>query len=80
MSLSFLIRQFDMHEFESLVEISAKEFPADDKLLRADYAQWLYLENPHGIAKIVSAAEPEHVKQQILKMCWFVPQYFSHLR
>ncbi len=46
-----------MHEFESLVEISAKEFPADDKLLRADYAQWLYLENPHGIAKIVSAAE-----------------------
>ena len=57
MSLDFSIREFELRDFETIGGLFSRHFPPGDRLLSRAYTRWLYLDNPHGPARIVTASE-----------------------
>lgn len=51
------IHDFTIKDFDRLVELFSKEFGPVNRLLNVNYNRWLYMENPNGIAKIITAAQ-----------------------
>ena len=59
MSINCSTRTFEIGQFTSLFDLFSEHFPPHDKVLSKRYSEWLYLNNPFGPAKIVTAKEEE---------------------
>ena len=59
MSINCSTRTFEIGQFTSLFDLFSEHFPPHDKVLSKTYSEWLYLNNPFGPAKIVTAKEEE---------------------
>jgi len=59
MSIHCSTSTFDIGQFSSLAELFSEHFAPHDKVLSKTYSEWLYLNNPFGPAKIVTAKEEE---------------------
>jgi GNAT superfamily N-acetyltransferase len=59
MSINCSTSTFDISQFTSLLNLFSEDFPPHDKVLSRSYSEWLYLNNPFGPAKIVTAKEDE---------------------
>src|SRR5208282_2791315 len=59
MSINCSTSTFDISQFCSLEDLFSDHFAPHDKVLSKTYSEWLYLNNPFGPAKIVTATEEE---------------------
>lgn len=59
MSIDVQINDFKMSQFDQLVVLFGSYFQPGDKLLTANYTDWLYAKNPFGRARIVTAVESD---------------------
>jgi len=57
MSIDYTTRIFTMSDFNDLTALFSREFSQTDRLLSQTYTQWLYIENPFGPARIVTAVK-----------------------
>jgi GNAT superfamily N-acetyltransferase len=59
MSINCSTSTFEIGQFTSLFDLFSENFLPHDKVLSKSYSEWLYLSNPFGPAKIVTAKEGE---------------------
>ena len=59
MSINCSTSTFEIGQFTSLFDLFSENFAPHDKVLTKSYSEWLYLNNPFGPAKIVTAKEEE---------------------
>lgn len=57
MNLDVSIEDYGDHQLPSLFELFSSYFKPDDRLLTAAYTQWLYADNPFGLARMVKVTE-----------------------
>jgi GNAT superfamily N-acetyltransferase len=59
MSINCSTSTFEIGQLTSLFKLFSEHFEPHDKVLSKTYSEWLYLNNPFGPAKIVTATEKE---------------------
>ena len=59
MSINCSTSTFEIGQFTALFDLFSENFSPHDKVLSKSYSEWLYLNNPFGPAKIVTAMEEE---------------------
>jgi GNAT superfamily N-acetyltransferase len=59
MSINCSIKTFEIGQLTPLLNLFSEHFEPHDKVLSKTYSEWLYLNNPFGPAKIVTATEKE---------------------
>jgi hypothetical protein len=60
MSIGCSISPFVIGDFSSLSELFSEHFAPGDRVLNKTYSEWLYLKNPFGQARIVTATQDGH--------------------
>jgi len=60
MSIGCSINPFVIGDFSSLSELFSEHFAPGDRVLNKAYSEWLYLKNPFGKARIVTATQDGH--------------------